>query len=863
MRKIVFILSFLFSLSLHAAKQPEFSTAGFFQLSNSGRTVYSMNVAWKFYKGDVAEAYSTDFDDKDWESVSLPHGIEYLPAESSGTINYKGVVWYRKHFILDEALKGKRLFLHFEAIMGKCKIWINGQLMKEHFGGYLPVVIDASECLASGKENVIAVCTDNSDDSSFPPGKEEDKLDFTYFGGIYRDCWLIAHGNTYITDPNFENKEAGGGVFYSFDRVNEDEAVVNVKTNIRHKGQKRFNGTLEYEFVAPDGSVQQSYRRAVSVKADGDVVYEDQIKVREPQLWSPENPILYQVMVRIKDRNGNVVDGFRQKIGIRSIEFKENEGFFLNGKAYGKPLTGGNRHQDFAVIGNALSNNLHWRDAYKLKRVGFDVVRLCHYPQDPSFMDACDELGIFVIVPTPGWQFWNTDPIFGSRVESDIREMIRRDRNHPSLLFWEPILNETGVFSDEAYDVHVQGKAAEICKKEYPYKFGYAGGGPAESFMILYGEGNMPGKVYFTREYGDGGNVNNWSGQNAPNRASRAWGEIPMLIQARSYAKSLKSIYQSFYKSGQFLGGAMWHSFDTQRGYHPDPFYGGIMDAFRRPKYAYYMYMSQRNPSVTSDVYECGPMIYIAHEMTPFSPEDVTVFTNCDEVRLTLYENGKELVYKQKRNEFMDMPSPIVTFKDVYDYEDWKETSRSNQLEKVYMKAEGLIGNEVVATHIVRPANRAVKIRLSLDNENTALVADGSDIVTVVASVVDEMGNVKRLSNQHISFQIEGEGRIIGDASCFTNPSSVIWGEAPVLIQSTTVPGKIKITAHVTYEGNRTPVKDELVIESIPSQVPLIYDKDALPTKNASNTSVRQKKNGKPAEGLEDVYEQQNKFMQK
>ena len=307
----------------------------------------------------------------------------------------------------------------------------------------------------------------------------------------------------------------------------------------------------------------------------------------------------------------------------------------------------------------------------------------------------------------------------------------------------------------------------------------------------------------------------------------------------------------------------MWHSFDTQRGYHPDPFYGGIMDAYRRPKYAYYMYMSQRDPSATSDLFECGPMIYIAHEMTPFSPKNVTVFTNCDEVRLTMYENGKELIYKQNRNEYMNIPSPIVTFKDVYNYEDWKETSHNNQLEKVYIKAEGLINGKVVATHVVRPANRAVKIKLSLDNENTALVADGSDIVTVVASVIDEMGNVKRLNNQHISFEIEGEGRIIGNRSSFINPSPVIWGEAPVLIQSTTVPGKIKIIAHVTYEGIRTPTKDELIIESIQPKIPLLYDKDALDLKKSPVTTTQKKDNKSHTDDLEDVYKQQNNFMQK
>ena len=115
---------------------PAFSTAGCFELPNSGREVFSMNPAWRFYKGSAQEAYRVDFDDTNWAVVSLPDGIEYLPTEASGCINYQGEAWYRKHFTPDNSLKGKKLFLHFEAIMGKSKVWINGQLINEHFGGF-------------------------------------------------------------------------------------------------------------------------------------------------------------------------------------------------------------------------------------------------------------------------------------------------------------------------------------------------------------------------------------------------------------------------------------------------------------------------------------------------------------------------------------------------------------------------------------------------------------------------------------------------------------------------------------------------------------------------------------------------------
>ena len=167
-------------------------------LANTGREVYSMNPAWRFHKGPVKGAEVVNFNDHNWSIVSLPNGIEYLPTEASGCINYQGEIWYRKHFKLDKKLQGKKLFLHFEAIMGKSKIFVNGKLSKEHFGGYLPIVVDVTDALYSDRDNVIAVWADNSNDPTYPPGKPQESLDFTYFGGIYRDCWLISCNHTYI-----------------------------------------------------------------------------------------------------------------------------------------------------------------------------------------------------------------------------------------------------------------------------------------------------------------------------------------------------------------------------------------------------------------------------------------------------------------------------------------------------------------------------------------------------------------------------------------------------------------------------------------------------------------------------------------
>ena len=832
MKKITFSILFVWlSLSLWAARQPEFSTAGFFRLDNSGREVYSMNPAWRFHKGAVEGAETKEFNDKDWTVVSLPDGIEYLPTEARGCINYQGEVWYRKHFTPDAALKGKKLFLHFEAIMGKSKVFVNGKLLTEHFGGYLPVIADVTDVLDWNGDNVIAVWADNSDDPSYPPGKAQDVLDYTYFGGIYRDCWLIAHNNVFITDPNYENEVAGGGLFVAFGKVSDALAEVQLKIHVRNATKNPFSGRVEYMLLQPDGTEVARLSDKIQVKAGRATTVSDRMPVKQPMLWTPSTPTLYNLLVRVLDKEGNVIDGYRRRIGIRSIEFKGKDGFYLNGRPYGKPLIGANRHQDFAIVGNAVANSIHWRDAKKLKDVGMEIIRNAHCPQDPAFMDACDELGLFVIVNTPGWQFWNDAPEFAQRVYSDIRNVVRRDRNHPSVWLWEPILNETWYPADFAKNTR------DIVDAEYPYPYCYSGSDSEarghENFPVYFAHpANMqdaskeidPTKTYFTREWGD--NVDDWSSHNSPSRVARNWGEQPMRVQAQHYACPYYPVtsYDVLYKqSPQHVGGCLWHSFDHQRGYHPDPFYGGLMDVFRQPKYSYYMFMAQR-PAVKNDRNAgSGPMVYIAHEMTPFSGKDVTVYSNCDEVRLTFNKGGKTYTYKKDKNR-PGMPSPVITFPDVYDFMVDKAFSRTQKQDDVYLLAEGLIDGKVVATHKVVPARRPEKILLWMDNEGTDLKADGSDFVTVVAAVADKNGNIKRLNNYNIRFSIEGEGRLLGGPGVLANPVPVKWGTAPVLVQSTLKPGKIRITASVLFEGSQMPISGELEFESKPSVFPLVYD---------------------------------------
>ena len=174
--------------SAKASAYDDTSVAGLFPVSNQGREVWNFNPNWRFHLGDVQGAERADYDDASWEVVSTPHSVKLEPAEASGCRNYQGIAWYRKTFIVP----GNRSEIYFEAIMGKQKIYVNGKLAKEHFGGYLPVIVNLKEQgLKKGDKCVVAVMADNSNDKSYPPGKPQYTLDFAYHGGIYRDVWLI------------------------------------------------------------------------------------------------------------------------------------------------------------------------------------------------------------------------------------------------------------------------------------------------------------------------------------------------------------------------------------------------------------------------------------------------------------------------------------------------------------------------------------------------------------------------------------------------------------------------------------------------------------------------------------------------
>lgn len=880
--KLRFLLLLLFIATAFfapkAAEAREFSTAGFYPIENNPRQVYNFNVGWRFFKGSVVSAENTDFDDSGWDIVSTPHGLEYLPVDASGSINYQGEAWYRKHFLVPETMKGQRIFLHFEAIMGKSKIWVNGKLIMQHFGGFLPIVLDITDKVKfGGEKNIIAVLADNSNDGTYPPGKSQQSLDFCYFGGIYRDVWLYSTNSIHITDPNFANKVAGGGVFVHFENLSDEQVEVVVSTNVANTSDKAQTINVRNTIISTDGIKIAALTKSVKIKANSDQTVTQTFRVKDPHLWTPDDPYLHKLESEVKIGK-NIVDGMATKIGIRKIEFRGKDGFFLNNKKFDDKLIGANRHQDFAYIGNAVPNSLQWRDVKKLRKAGMRIIRSAHYPQDPAFMDACDELGMFIIVATPGWQYWGKNPEFADRVYSDISNMVRRDRNHPSVILWEPILNETNYPADFAKKAH------DATHREYPFQGCYTACDNkrkgCEYYDVIYTHpllssfvaGNFKdnslnrkkvefdfskfSKSMFCREWGD--NVDDWSAQNSTSRMRRSWGERAQLLQAEHYANPsyIFTSWNAMYRMpDQFIGGTLWAGIDHNRGYHNDQFYGGLLDAFRQPKYSWYMFQSQRDPKLNVPQIDNGPMIFIANEMSPISEGDVVVYTNCDKVRLSVF--GKLVQTIKVEDLGFDMPHPPVVFKNVYSFMDLKHMQRANKHTDNKIDVEGIIDGQVVATATKTPALKKVKLSLFVDFDGTPLVADGSDIVTVIASLTDQNGNVRRLGVDEVVFEISGEGRLIDAKNIGANPRQLEFGTAPCLVQATTKAGEITVKAHTMFNGNAVPRAGELSFKSVSSVNALLYSE--LPVEDMKMVTNRSTDVSK--EELKTLKEQNSKLQ--
>ena len=421
------------------------------------RTDLNFNLDWLYNQGDVSGASATAFVDTAWPYVDLPHSTTFLSATSLDA--YTGVSWYRKHFTVDAHYSGQKVFIEFGAAMQQADVYVNGTHMIAHAGGYAPYTTSAttnpvthvggymsftidvtSNVTFGGAENVIAVRIDSTANPNWGPGKAG--IDFQYYGGLYRDATMHLTNLLHVTDPVYANTPAGGGVFVTYPSVSSSSATVAIATDVINESTVAKSATVVSELVDSAGAVVGSQTSTASINAGANHSFSQSMTISNPQLWHPNTPNLYVLRTTVQD-GATAVDDVTTTVGIRSILWTHAGGLSINGsRFYGLGL---NMHQDIYGLGNAIPDQSIYYDVKRVKDGGMNFIRGSHFPHSPAFYDACDKLGILVLNAQSGWQFYPSGDAttFDTNTYQELRDMIHRDRNHPSVVVWEASLNET------------------------------------------------------------------------------------------------------------------------------------------------------------------------------------------------------------------------------------------------------------------------------------------------------------------------------------------------------------------------------------------------------------------------------------
>ncbi len=755
------------------------------------------NQNWEFIKGNDTVYHSLQ-NAKNWQKINLPHTANIEPVVKTQQ-EWQGICFYRKSFNVTEGDRNKHIALQFDAAMQKAIVYLNGKPVFSHVGGYLPFYVDISKDVKYGQQNEIVVRLDNRDDANIAPGKPLNELDFNYYSGIYRNVYLIKKDQLYISNPIAANRKAGGGVLLHYDNISNESTQLSVQTDVDNASTNAQSFKVQISFQDHEGkTLYQEVSASQSVQAGSHLKVNQQIKISRPKLWSPESPYLYQIKIELL-KGSNIIEQKLINTGIRSILLK-NKTLYLNGQPY--RLRGTNRHQEYPYIGYALSDNAQYRDAKKIKEAGFNFVRLSHYPQSTAFLSACDELGLLVMNAIPGWQFFGKEEFVKNTLQ-DVRDMVRRDRNHPSILLWEASLNESGM--NKAF----MQKAHQAVNEELPFADTYTAGWKDDVYDVFiparqhakaphYWRNYSKDKPILISEYGDweyyahnaGFNQKEYENLQPDERTSRQLrkhGERRLLQQALNYQEAHNdNLY------GNYLGDANWLMFDYKRGYAMDIESSGIMDIMRLPKFSYWFYKSQQ--SFKGKVTKSNqPVLFIANYWQNPADSVVKIYSNLDEVKL--YLNGK-FVGQHKPDTgriSVNLKHPPFIF-------------HVPAFEKGNLKAVGYLKGKKMFETIQNTAESPHMVSIEADYSGKSLQAGKNDVLLVYAYVKDAKKNQVFDASNSIHFEIEsGDAEIIGQKT--VNAEA---GIASVLVRAGSKAGTIKVSA--VSEGLKS---DKLSIKSI------------------------------------------------
>ena len=660
--------------------------------------------------------------------VSLPHTPKLEPLVMNG--QFLGEVVYRKRFDYP-LLKGRQLLLHFEGAMHSAKVVLNGQEVGSHVGGYLPFEINLTQALQDSS-NVLEVFLDNREDPAIPPGKPIKDLDFYYHAGIYRNVWLEEVSGVQIQHPYFQTINA-----------NSSSATLQLDFELKYEPDYII---LPLQVVAKLGEAIFTLTNESFTDSTNTISYTGRINFKTPQLWSPSNPNLYDLNIDLIYAQDTIA---RQvlKVGIRKPELKA-DGFYLNGtKLF---LSGTNRHQEYPYVGYAVPDNAQKRDAQLIKDAGFNFVRLSHYPQAPAFYEACDELGIVIMDAIPGWQFFGPPP-FEQRCKDDLKALILRDRNCPSVIFWENSLNETEMPEQFMLEMN---RIAKMHIGQNGFTAGWLDHPSYDVFIPARQHAKAPdywanykpkAKALFIAEYGDWEYYAQNAGFNqtqfadlAPternSRHLRGASEKALLQQAFNFQEASNSNR----KGANIIGEANWVCFDYNRGYSPDLEASGIYDIKRLPKYAVGFYKSQLLDATKK------PYVKIATNWTALSPTSVTVYSNCEQVELLL--NDKSILKKTAS------PGPASNHLQHPPFQ-----FEISAYEAGKLAAIGLNGKVRVASDQVQTPGKPVQISLKLDTLQYGIDTVKADLIFVRAKLLDANGTVVPTNDYKVTFSVQAQ----------------------------------------------------------------------------------------------------------
>lgn len=388
----------------------------------------TINSNWLFYKGDTTKKKN----DEKWSTVSIPHTWNALDVNDEEPGYYRGEGWYKKTIYIPANWQEKEVYLFFEGVGQVADVFVNGNKIGTHLGSYNAFSFSVSKYLTFSPDknmpNEIVVRVDNKHNENIPPLSG----DYSFFGGIYRDVYLKAINKVHFDADNF----ASSGVFITTPVVNSYNASVQVKgafVNNEPKNKKIIVSQLIYD---ASGKLFGEQKKQFTVNAGQKIDFVQEFKnIKGHRLWSVDEPYLYKVVSKITDaENNQKLDEVTNPLGFRWFSFDPNKGFSLNGKPL--KLVGASRHQDYKNMGNALSDDIHLSDVKLLKQMGGNFLRIAHYPQDQTILEACDRLGILTSIESPIMNRITETEEYSNNSKMMHLEMIRQNYNHPSLIIW-------------------------------------------------------------------------------------------------------------------------------------------------------------------------------------------------------------------------------------------------------------------------------------------------------------------------------------------------------------------------------------------------------------------------------------------